>query len=448
MQVIFAVVMIAFPRAVLAKDVTIAVYVEGADAAALRNTILVNVPAGTTVAEATTFSTALSQHGQKVPFGKSLDGDARERVVTRVRTALAASGLDAALVVRVVKGATQRTVKLLFIGAGRNDTPQDGEVVLGAKRSKEDGGKLKAFIDSALAAAEPAAAATEKPAPAAKAPEKAPEPAAAPAAAPEAPPQTSEPGAPPSPDSASGHPRGSIGQSLFQVEVGAEASGRQFTYNQGLSGNLRSFTAFPVAMLAVNAEGYPLADSKGFLRDLGIVGSYSRSLFLTSAVENAPSIDTTESSYFVGLRYRIRPSGNPGLIIGISDGYASQAVDFGATTTTLASQIPAVDCTGNRLAIDARIPVGERLSFHAGAGWRAIFDSGAVGKRFNGTSVGGIDAELGAAYELVRGWEVRAIADYERYFYAFEPIPQVSNYIAGGALDQFFGGRLALAYIY
>ncbi len=443
-QVILAIVVIAMPRAALAKDTTIAVYVEGADAAAIRNQLLVNVPAGTTVAEAETFSTALSQHGQKVPFGKTLENDARDRVVTRVRTALAASGLDGALIARVIKEKTQRTVKFLYIGAGRNDSPRDGEVVLPAKRNRDDGGKLKAFVDSALASSsepEPAAAA-DKPAAPVKAPEPAPAP--APAATPEASQGADTSSAPP--DSTAGHPRGSVGRELFEVEVGAEGSGRQFSYNQNISGNLRSFSAFPVALVAINAEGYPFGDSAGFLRDLGLVGSLSRSLFLTSSVEGASPIDTTESSYFAGLRYRIHPTSDPNLIVAISDGFASQGVGFGSTTAVLASQVPAVSCTGNRLAVDARVPAG-RLSLRAGFGWRAILDTGIVGQRFMGTTAGGIDADLGFAYELSRGWEVRAIADYERYFYAFKPVPG-NSYIAGGALDQFYGGRLALAYVY
>ena len=448
---LLAVVVIAFPRAVLAKDVTIAVYVEGADAAAIRNTLLVNVPSGTTVAEADTFSAALAKHGQKVPFGKSLEGDARDRTVGKVRTALAASGLDGAVIARVIKEKTQRLVKLVYVGAGRNDAAKSDEVSLAPKRSKDDSGKLKTFLDSALASAEPEAspAAAAKPAAADKAAEPAAA-AAAPATAPEANSSTgSEPApapAPSSPDSTSSRPRGTVGKNLFEVEVGAEGAGRNFTYNQNIQGSLREFSAFPMAMLAVSAEGYPFADSSGFVKDLGVTGSYSRSLFLTSAVASGPNIDTTESSYFVGLRYRIHPTGDPGLIIGIADGYAAQSVDFGTTTKALEAELPASDCSGNRLAVDARIPVG-KLAIRAGFGWRAIFATGVIGERFKGTSAGGVDAQVGASYEVARGWEVRAIADYERYFYAFKPVPG-DTYVAGGALDQFYGGRLALAYVY
>ena len=48
---------------------------------------------------------------------------------------------------------------------------------------------------------------------------------------------------------------------------------------------------------------------------------------------------------------------------------------------------------------------------------------------------------------IVSGLEGRIVFDYERYFYAFQPIPG-DAYVAGGALDQFFGVRLAVAYIF
>jgi hypothetical protein len=430
-----------------AKDRTIAVYVEGADAVAVRNALLVSVPTGTTVAESDGFTSALGQQGQKIPFGKSLEGEGRDRSVARIRGALAASGLDAAIVARVIKGKNQRMVKLLFVGSGRSDAPREDEVVLGAKRSREDTAKLKGFVEPAMATL--GGEAPAETAPAAKPPPLVP---AAEAAAPKPPqaekpaPPMPEPAAPAAPDSTSERPRGAIDSSLFEVELGAGAGGRHFTYNDGVSTNLRSYDVFPAPVLAGSAEIFPLAGSRGLLRDIGIMGGYSQSLFLTSSVVGGPAINTTESAYFVGLRVRIHPASDPGWILGISDSYASQAVSFGSPPAALNGQLPDVDCTGNRFAVDVRVPFGP-LSLRAAVGYRLIFDAGPVAKRFTSPSVGGVDGELGAAYAVARGWEVRAIADYERYFYAFHP--NVGDaYVAGGALDQFFGGRLAVAYIF
>jgi hypothetical protein len=112
----------------------------------------------------------------------------------------------------------------------------------------------------------------------------------------------------------------------------------------------------------------------------------------------------------------------------------------------LATQIPSVDYTANRTAVDARIPAG-RFAFLAEAGFRAVLNAGAVAQHFRSTSVEGVDAQLGGAFAIASGWEGRLVVDYERYFYAFSPVPG-DAYVAGGALDQFFGARLALAWTY
>ena len=135
------------------------------------------------------------------------------------------------------------------------------------------------------------------------------------------------------------------------------------------------------------------------------------------------------------------------MVLGISDSYAGQSVSFDSSANaTIAAQLPSVSCGGNRIAVDARFPLGH-FAFLADVGYRVVFDAGSMGSRFRSTGAGGVDAEIGGALAISKAWEVRGLVDYERFFYAFKP--NVGDlYIAGGALDQFYGGRLALAYIY
>jgi hypothetical protein len=106
-----------------------------------------------------------------------------------------------------------------------------------------------------------------------------------------------------------------------------------------------------------------------------------------------------------------------------------------------------VNYAANRLAVDARIPLAGRFAALGAAGFRAVFDAGTLATRFRSPTANGVDFELGVAMSLVRGWEARLVGDYERYFYSFKPEPG-DEYVAGGALDQFYGGRLAVAYVY
>jgi hypothetical protein len=241
-------------------------------------------------------------------------------------------------------------------------------------------------------------------------------------------------------------PRGTPSRSLFEVEVGGEAAGRTFHYVDGLSGNLRSYDVAPAAMIAAVAEAFPFTEATGVLRDIGVTGSYARSLSLESSLSGSGTIGTVESAYSVGLRVRIHPWGDDGPIVGVSNEYAAQSFVFNSAGPTIDPQVPSVDYQANRTAVDGRIPFG-RFALLASAGFRAVVSGGDVASRFRATSVAGIDGQLGGAATIVSGLEGRIVFNYERYFYAFQPIPG-DTYVAGGALDQFFGARLAVAYIF
>ncbi|MDP9152421.1 MAG: hypothetical protein M3O36_21050, partial [Myxococcota bacterium] len=100
----------------------------------------------------------------------------------------------------------------------------------------------------------------------------------------------------------------------------------------------------------------------------------------------------------------------------------------------------------NRVALDARAPFG-RLAGFAALGYRLVLEGGPVEKRFRGSSVNGVDAQIGAGFAVGTGWELRLAAEYDRYFYGFKPRPG-DPFVAGGALDQFFAVRLGVACIY
>jgi hypothetical protein len=429
-----ALALVTLGRTAWAKPKAISIYVEGADAGAVRDELATALPEGTILVDQTTFSDALIERGQTTPFGKKLEGATRVASVARLRSAAIASGAAAVLVGRVTKGKAGDRVHLLLVEASGNEDAL-ADLVLDLKADAHDDTQVASTLAPALDRFKTAPAT-----------EKSDAPVGAPVAL-----VATEGGPSESVDSASPRPTGRVARSLFDFELGGEAAGRNFVYNDGVTANLRTYNVVPAAMFTVNADVYPFAGlsltgvSRVF-RDIGLIGAFSQSLFLESTVSGGSNVSTSETSYLGGLRVRIHPWGDEGTVIGISDAYASQSFSFGATSTSLMAQIPAVDYTANRTAVDVRIPVG-KFAFLAEAGFRAVLDAGAVSQRFRFTSVEGVDAELGGAYAIAHGWEGRLVADYERYFYAFSPVPG-DAYVAGGALDQFFGARLALAWIY
>lgn len=440
------------PTSALAKGKTVAVVAEGPDADAVRRDIAAAVPRGTPIADAGAFKEALVAEGIRGPFGKALDGGARDRTVSHVRKAAAATGVDGTLIALVSRTHKERHVRLLLIATSGPSGDLEDEVVLGAKPSKDDKDKLASSVGTALVDYRSASGSAEKETPPAKA-AHADESHAASEPDNAAPSASDNQPAPDTGSSSGERPHGIMGHDLIEIAGGAGAMGRHFGYsvNATSSLNLRPYTLFPAAAASVDAELYPLADSGSPVRDIGFVGSYSTSLFLKSTLDGN-SINTTATSYLGGLRWRAMPSGEGGFQLGISATYAVQAFAFGTLNGATPPDLPSVNYQAIRPGADLRIPIG-KLSIFAQAGFRALLSAGDVALRFHGTTTTGFDFGGGAAFLLTPGWELRVVGDYAAYFYSFSPLYNANAntgdlYRATGAADYIYGGHIALAGIF
>jgi hypothetical protein len=439
--------MTVLATATLAKAKEIGVYVEGPRAKEVREALVDDAPDGVTVAEAQAFHGALAAQGQTTPFGRALDseGNGHDASIKRVRGAASSIGLAAVLVSQIAKRGGKWRVRLWVVSpSGEEQGPED--VTLDAGADPRGDPELKNTAAEMLAAYKGAASSAES-----ASPVESPAPAESPAPPASEPPAstTSDSAAPGKDYATSKRPRGLLTRSVLEVEVGGGAAGRQFSFNDGITSNLRSYGVGPAALASVGFEFFPWAEDKGLIRDIGLIGSFSRSLFLASSLggDAGVSIRTVESAIAGGVRFRIHPWGDEGAIIGVSDEYTSQAVTFDSTgVSAVDDQVPATNYQANRTGVDARIPFG-RFALRAGAGFRAVLNAGATAQRFRSPSVEGVDAQFGLSMTVVTGWEARLVGDYERYFYSFGPVPG-DGYVAGGALDEFYGATLAVAYIF
>lgn len=443
------------PTTAMAKGKTVAVFVEGVDADSVRSAIDDAVPHGATVADAGAFKSALVDQGVKIPFGKTLDGGARDKTLARVRKAAAAAGVDGALIAVVTRTHKERHVRLLLVATAGAAGDLEDEVVQSAKPTKDDQDKLASSVGTALvdyrgSGGEPEKAQTTTKAAHDEAEASPPPPSDKEAAPPEAKQADTEPGYE--------RPHGVVGRDLVELDIGAGALGRHFGYSvtSTSSLNLRPYTVFPAATGSVGGELYPFADSRSpALRDFGLIGYYSRSLFLQSNVDTdagTESIGTVATSLLGGLRWRTKLGGEDGIQLGISVSYALQSYSFNTTGTSAPPDLPSVNYQAIRPGVDVRIPIG-KLSLLAQAGFRACLSAGDVALRFRGTTTTGFDVAGGAAFLLTPGWEVRALADYEGYFYSFNPTYDPNSmtgdaYRAQSAVDHNYGGRIALAAIF
>ncbi|WP_437299311.1 hypothetical protein [Sorangium sp. So ce426] len=234
------------------------------------------------------------------------------------------------------------------------------------------------------------------------------------------------------------------GSALFSIELGVEFVGRWFDYSDPRTRNLPPYSVFGQPALSVSGELYPLASTDiAVLKGLGVTAGYARALGLNSAVGSGDPISTTYERINLGLRERL--SLGEASVLGISAGLRFLTFEIDAPAD-LARTVPNVSYTLFRAGLDGRFPVGP-IALALGAEYILPLSSGPVYERFTGASVQGIGALAGVMVPVATGIEARLIVEYARFFSSFQP-EQGDAYIAGGAIDQYLGLRLAGAYVY
>jgi hypothetical protein len=246
-------------------------------------------------------------------------------------------------------------------------------------------------------------------------------------------------------ETAASPPAHDVATEVFEAGVSIGLVGRRFTYTDPVSINIRDYAVFGAPAPGLSIALYPAARTRlPFFRDLGLVGAASHAFGLSSETSSGTSVGTSYERLDLGLRERFRP-GPPGLVLGITGGFALARFSYDATGN-LAAQVPSVSYDDLRVAGDVRLPAGPAFVI-IDVGYDGPLAAGAVHDRFRGATVGGVDASLGVAVPFARAFEARLSATYTRYFYTFHPTPG-DVFVAGGALDEFFGITLGGVYAY
>jgi hypothetical protein len=233
------------------------------------------------------------------------------------------------------------------------------------------------------------------------------------------------------------------GAVAFVLDVGSRGVRRTFDFNDPRfyggtvwPGAYR-LKAAPVPFIHLGL--YPLAFAgPGALANVGIVGRYERMVGVSTKSGGA----TTGQELDVGLRGRLPLGGGE---VGLSATYGQhkfllQSADLPPSSPNVT--VPNVTYTFVRADLDGAVFLGlVTLGGHVGT--RFVPKTGALGTWFGTTKTTTIEAGLSAAFRLTPIIEVVAGADYLRYAFAFNP-PQDNGIIAGGAVDQYISGYLAL----
>jgi hypothetical protein len=412
-----------------ASHLSVAVWTEGPDAAAALTQVSDALRSNYTVANPADLRGAMTKEGQRGPVTGALQNPKK------------------------------RPDEIARFRAAARDANLDGVVVVMTSRSKKSGKSADAIVIDASSHAWKVThvGADEVTADAAQAgladvlPAKAEEP-PAPVAEPAAPPAPAEPATEAAPseaperDSTSARARRphEVGQELFQLSLAFEGAMRHFSYTDGLTRNLRNYDLNAAPAAAAEGAIYPLATTRiAVARDIGAVFGYARAFALQSATSDGTKYSTDWSRYYVGARYRIRTGSGASPIFGLTGAYGAESFEFGGAPN---ATLPSVAYQFVQASADARVPIG-RFSIFADVGYLFVLSGGAVADRFPKSSIGGIEAKLGASFTVIPSLEVRLAASYRRFFYTMNPTPG-DGYVAGGALDELSGLQGGLAYVF
>ena len=446
-----------------AANKAIVVYVEGNDSEKARERILEAVPKTLDVVDPGKFDDALAKAGQKGDMGATVwVPKLREKSIKSVRKAVESVKAEGAIIARTRKGKGGKPeLYILYVDPIPGDLAVD-EAVSMKGTAADQTAAIKAVIEPPLSQIKGGEPAEEKP-------EKKEEPKEK---------EEAKPG-PPEKDEAEEEDKPSdwksndFGRALFVIGLGIELGGRSFEYTDPITNNLRPYDVFGVPILAVEAEIYPGATTgTPVLEHIGLTVAYGHGFGLSSQTTDDPPLKfgTSWNRFAAGLRYRIPLGKNGAPVIGLSGRFGFVNFTFEpegdtpeetAASDAIKKEVASVSYKYLRPGIDGRIPIGP-VAILASFGYLGVIDAGDperdVYPRFtsdNGpttnpasdASIGAIDMGLGVGIRLVAGLEARLMAEYTRFFYAFEPNVG-DEYVAGGALDQFFGIRAGAAYAY
>ncbi|MBL8680308.1 MAG: hypothetical protein JNK05_14120 [Myxococcales bacterium] len=201
---------------------------------------------------------------------------------------------------------------------------------------------------------------------------------------------------------------------------------------------------------AINAsvEWYPGAHvSRGVASMFGLVADGGFTFIFSSPDSQGRAYPTLAYNASAGLRTRLWLLDR--IDVGLLLGFAMQnfSIDRSAVALAPAEGISSTTYLGLRAGITGRAQVIPRLAITAGSTFQYVLSSGELTSSafFPRATVMAVDWSLGAAFKLTPSLELRASADWRRYFASMNPMPG-DPYVAGGAVDDNYGLTVSIAF--
>jgi hypothetical protein len=427
----------------------VAVLVEGADADQVRREIVESIPQGIPAQDPGPLSAALASQGVRGSLADALaNPKTRKPTLIAVRKALKQVGLPAAISARSKKvgRAGAREIRVVLIVRAQAEPMVEENIAIGrGDRATAQLQPLLAVPLQDLASSPPPAQEPEAAAPAADKPSKT-------ASKKEVKKEEEDEPPPPSDKDVVAKKRGPLNynNSMVVVEAGVDVGTRMLKYSTIVVGPLRAYLQPGIPAWSVGLQLYPAASQNiPVAKDIGLVARASDSLVFESKTNDGiQSAKGKWTRYAFGVRGRIPVKEGPDSpLFGVEAVYGSWKFAFSGDDQVVQNgELPAVDYKYIRAGADGRVPFGPAAIFF-GAGYMNIMSSGRLGEMFPHQTIAGVDGKIGGSYGLTPWLEAKASFGYTRIFSNAKSEGK-DQYIAGGALDQYFVGNAGVSAIF
>ncbi len=240
----------------------------------------------------------------------------------------------------------------------------------------------------------------------------------------------------------------------FDLEFDFRLIHRQLGYNDDLRGDLRDYRLAAGPGFQVRARWYPGAHfvANGWSQ-FGIDAHYERLFdFESQRAEDGLTFPSQSRAWGIGLRWRYDLKRlQPSLMVGYGQ-HSFEVLVAGPPRLGLVNtpQIPKFNYEFLRYQGEIRWDVVAGLKLMIRGAFLQVLQTGGVSSPlwFERARANGMEAELLFGYALPLGFEIRTGFDYRRYFFDLRPKPPNPPFVAGGALDQYWGFTLGIAWRY
>jgi hypothetical protein len=236
----------------------------------------------------------------------------------------------------------------------------------------------------------------------------------------------------------------------LELTAGPRAVHRTFDFNDPLADHQMG-VARPYGY-KLNVAPAPFVDlgfypgafaTRGAAASFGVIARYEKVVGTQTENVDGSTFNTLAQQFEVGLRGRMPLAEHE---VGLTASYGKHTFQVAEKDPgpALGSTVPNVDYTFAGVDLDGRFRFAP-IELGAHVGTRFVMKTGDLASVwFSTTKTTSIDAGLSVAYKLTPLFSVVGGVDFLRYAFNFNPVNPGNYIVAGGAVDQYISGFVAL----